>query len=537
MTSVTSDVRQREFVLGDARTRWWMLSAAVAALAALQVTTRSPVSWWFIATLAVLIATLNYVLVRLALDRGFRPIFLHLNAALGAGLISGMLYAFGPQGHAFYAVYLVAPLRTAFYAGPTEGWEALVVNITGFGLATAIGAGASGRGSGWPWITFLEEAAVLGLACVALIPMFTALAGRLRATRAAVEQLEAGDLTIRIPDRDPDELGQLSSSVNRTTAALATLVRQVQQQARDLATMAHELTASSGRIQGASQQISSTADTLSAGSERQRTLMGEGREDSETAISIASSLHTRALDAERQIAAVAQQARRHSGDVAQGSDLLVALVTHMDQVSRAAATLEQGSREVGKLVDSITRIASQTDLLALNAAIEAARAGQHGLGFRVVATEVKKLAEQSGRSADEVRGRVKEIQDHVTGLVAATQEARETARRVGSVSAVSRQALEALVKDLHSTVEFATSFSAETDGQMQRFRDVTQRMLDAAALAEAAAHGAELTSEATREQIVSLGALSSTSQQLSAAASRLAETVRRFQVNGRSDQA
>src|SRR2546430_5427361 len=88
-----------------------------------------------------------------------------------------------------------------------------------------------------------------------------------------------------------------------------------------------------------------------------------------------------------QINAVAQQARRHGAEIAGASELLVSLVAHLDQVSRAAGTLEQGSREVGKLVDTIARIASQTDLLALNAAIEAARAGQHGLGFRVVADE------------------------------------------------------------------------------------------------------------------------------------------------------
>ena len=142
------DVRHREFVLADARTRWWMLGAAVAVLAGLQVTTRAPVSWQYIATLGATVAVLNYMLARLALDRAFRPAFSHLNAGLGATLISGVLYALGPQGHAFYAVYLVAPLQAAFYAGPVEGWEALVLNVTGFGLATAIGAGASGRASG-----------------------------------------------------------------------------------------------------------------------------------------------------------------------------------------------------------------------------------------------------------------------------------------------------------------------------------------------------------------------------------------------------
>jgi methyl-accepting chemotaxis protein len=532
MTDKQRDARLREFVLAEARTRWWMLSAAVALLAVLEVMGRTPVSWWFIASLAAAVAILNYVLFRLALDRPFQTAFAHLNAGAGAALISGVLYALGGEGHAFYAIYLVAPLRTAFQAGAVEGWQTLVLNITGFGLATAIGVGAPGRGGGWRWWTFLEEAALLGAICGVLIPMFTMLAERLRATRTAVEKVEAGDLTVRIPDRDPDELGQLSSSVNRTTAALAALVQHVQQQARDLAAMAHELAASSFEIQGATQQISSTADHLSQGTARQKALIGHGREDSEAAIGVATTLHSRAQDAERQIAAIAQQARRHSGEAAQGNDLLAALVAHMDHVARAATALEQGSREVGKLVDSITRIASQTDLLALNAAIEAARAGEHGLGFRVVAAEVRKLAEQSGRSADEVRGRVKEIQDHVTGLVAATEQARGTARRVGTVSAAGRQALEVLVTDLHATAKFATSFSAETDGQMQRFREVTQRMLDAAALAEAASQGAHETSTASRQQLASLDTLAATSQHLSAAAARLAETVRRFEVNG-----
>src|SRR5437588_303446 len=153
---------------------------------------------------------------------------------------------------------------------------------------------------------------------------------------------------------------------------------------------------------------------LVTGAARQRELIGHGRADSEAAAAVASQLHARAQDAERQIAGVAQQARRHGQEIARASEMLVMLVDHLDQVSRAAATLELGSRETGKLVDAITRIASQTDLLALNAAIEAARAGQHGLGFRVVADEVRKLAEQSARSAEEVRARVRQTQDQIT---------------------------------------------------------------------------------------------------------------------------
>ncbi len=296
--------------------------------------------------------------------------------------------------------------------------------------------------------------------------------------------------------------------------------------------MAQELAASAQQLQAASEEISAAAQQLTRGTARQRQLIGHGREDSEAAAGIASQLHGRAQDAERQIHAVAQQARRHGAEIARASELLASLVAHLDQVSHAASTLEEGSREIGKLVDSITRIASQTDLLALNAAIEAARAGPHGLGFRVVADEVRKLSEQSTRSADEVRARVRQTQAQITELVSAMDEGRRTAQGVGAVSAAVQQALDAIFADLNATVTFATAFAGETEGQMRRMREVVQRMEEVAGIADNAAHGAEQTSAATEQQIASLGQLTTTSQHLSVAAAKLTETIQRFNVNG-----
>jgi methyl-accepting chemotaxis protein len=362
--------------------------------------------------------------------------------------------------------------------------------------------------------------------------MLTRFVARLQAARETLAHVERGDLTARVQDGELDDLGYLGVSVNRTTAAIAAVVRQVQQQSQDLAAMAQQLAASAEELQAASQQISATAQQLSDGTTRQRHLISSGRDDSEAAAGVAAQLHSRAQQAERQIAGVAEQAQRHGEEIARASELLVTLVAHLDQVSQAAATLEQGSREIGKLVDAITRIASQTDLLALNAAIEAARAGQHGLGFRVVADEVRKLAEQSSRSADEVRARVRQTQDQIGQVITAMDEGRRTAQGVGSVSAAARQALEAIFGDLNATVRFASAFAGETEGQTQRIRDVVRRMEEVAGIAESAAQGAEQTSAATEQQIASLGELTTTSQHLSEAAAKLSETIRHFSVNG-----
>jgi len=101
--------------------------------------------------------------------------------------------------------------------------------------------------------------------------------------------------------------------------------------------------------------------------------------------------------------------------------------------ARGGAGRDKESREIGKLVAASPRIASQTDLLASTAAIEAARAGQHGLGFRVVAGEVRKLAEQSSRSAEEVRAKVRATSDQI-GRRGCDAEGRKRER----VSAASR---------------------------------------------------------------------------------------------------
>src|SRR6266567_2522246 len=488
--------KQRRYVLANTRARWRFVALGAVLLAILRVAKVAPVSWPFILGFAGVFAAVSYAMLRMARGGEFRGWHPLADMAVSAAMISAVLYAVGPTGHLLYVVYLIAPLQAALYLGQTEAWQALLVNLTGFGLATAVRV--SQGTPGWAWSAFAGETLVLVLVSAALVPTLARFVTRLQAARSTLAQVERGDLTVQLQDEELDELGYLGASVNRTTGAIAGVVR------------------------------------LTEGTSRQRQLIGHGRDDSEAAADVAAQLHARAQEAERQIAGVAQQAQRHGQEIARASELLVTLVDHLDQVSRAAGTLELGSREIGKLVDAITRIASQTDLLALNAAIEAARAGQHGLGFRVVADEVRKLAEQSARSAEEVRARVRQTQDQITQLLAAMQEGRRTAQGVGAVSAAVRQALDAIFADLNATVQSAAVLAGETEGQTGRIREVVRRMEEVAGIAETAAQGAQRTSAATEQQIASLGELTTTSQQLAVAAAKLTETIQQFNVNGAS---
>ena len=489
-----------------------------------------PLSWLFLLGFAGGAAALNYAMYRLLHDTAFRPWYAHVNIAVGSVMISAVLYGVGPSGHLLYAAYLIAPLQAAVYLGRREVWQALGISGAGFALVTTLRV-PDGM---WTWSPFFQESLVLLFTTVALAPVLGKMVERLQAARNTLAQIEGGDLTARVDDPEHDELGYLGRSLGRTTDAIADIVRMVQTQAHDLSATAEQLAASAEELQASSQEISATTQHLTDGTVRQRRLIETGREDTESAAGVAASLHGRAQEAQQRMTTIAHQAQRHGQEIARASDLLGTLVSHMDNVSQAASTLEQSSREVGKLVDSITRIASQTDLLALNAAIEAARAGQHGLGFRVVADEVRKLAEQSARAAAEVRARVAQTQEQILRVLTAMQDGRAAAQGVGAASAAVRQALEAIFADLNSTVQFAAAFESETENQTKRMREVVRRMGEMAQIAQTATEGAQQTSAATEEQIASLSELTTTSQHLSVAATKLTETIQRFRVNGKS---
>ena len=518
--------KQRQYVLANTRARWGFVGFGIVLLSAARLAGIIPLSLWFLAAFAAAFAAANYGVRRLTQRTAFQPWHAQLNLVVGCLTISAALYAVGPTGHVLYGAYLIAPLQAALYLGRREAWGALGINLAGFGLIAAL--------RGWTWSFYLQESLVLVFACVALVPMLVRIVDRLRAARGVLAHVERGDLRIRIQDPELDEIGYLGVSVNRTTESIADIVRQVQQQGENLAAMAQQLAASAEQLQAGSQEISATTQRLSEGTERQRQLIGHGREDSEAASGVAVSLHQRAQVAEQQITEIAQQARKRGEEVSRASMMLMNLLVHMDHAAEVALALDKESREIGKLVEGITRIASQTDLLALNAAIEAARAGQHGLGFKVVAGEVRKLAEQSAKSAEEVRVRVRDTQSQIARVVEAMGQGKEAAQGVGKVASTVQGALDAIHADLNRTVQFATTFAAETEHQTMRMSEVLRRMEEVEHIAAGAADGAQQTSAATEQQIASLVELTATSQHLSNAAAKLAQTIQRFTVNGAS---
>src|SRR5205823_6319863 len=198
--------KERQYVLSGTRGRWRVLGLGVVLLAAIRLAGVVPVAWSFILGFTVLFAAVNYAMTRVARSGALPPWYTLATRAAGAAMISAIVYAVGPTGHLLYVAYLIAPLQAALYLGRTEAWQAVVINLAGFALVTGIRTSQGAPDSDWSWPAFLEESLVLLVTSAALVPMLSRIVTRLRATRTTFARLEAGDLTVRVPDDAPDEL-------------------------------------------------------------------------------------------------------------------------------------------------------------------------------------------------------------------------------------------------------------------------------------------------------------------------------------------
>ncbi|MEW6042649.1 MAG: methyl-accepting chemotaxis protein [Thermoproteota archaeon] len=359
----------------------------------------------------------------------------------------------------------------------------------------------------------------------------------IKSAAEVAKKISEGNLGVRITEtKAKDEVGILVNSQRRMVDKLRTVLGDVQGASQSVASSAQQLAASGTELNSAIQQISTTVDQVSRGSQSQAQRIEKSKHTVEELAKSMNELSASAKDSVEISNQVGLLSEKGAESAKEAGERMNKIIQVTNESAHKVKVLADKTNEITAALQVIRQIADQTNLLALNAAIEAARAGEAGRGFAVVADEVRRLAESSAQSSDEIDTKLKQIQEHAQEVVGEIETSSNEVNQGKLVIDASLKTLHEIatnIKNVSTTVKMLSDAAHE---QLSKVKTVSSDTIEIAAISEENASATEEASAAVEEQTAQTHEISNAANQMAELASQLQSAISKFKLDVEATQ-